>query len=93
MVDKCRACGMTHGMTAAKIAITIDPRLLRQVDAMVHSCRFKSRSHAIQTAVAEKIGDMGSSRLARECAKLDPAEEKAWAELGIVEDGNSWPKY
>ena len=80
-------------MTAAKIAITIDPRLLHQVDAMVRSRRFKSRSHAIQSAVADKISDMGGSRLARECARLDPAEEKAWAELGIGEDSKSWPKY
>ena len=84
---------MTHGMTAAKIAITMPPTLLRQVDALVRSRRFRSRSHAIQSAVADKISDMAESRLARECARLDPAEEKAWAELGIAEDGKSWPKY
>ena len=80
-------------MTAAKIAITMPPTLLRQVDAMVRSRRFKSRSHAIQSAVAAKIGEMRESRLAQECARLDPGEEKAWAELGIAEDGKSWPKY
>lgn len=88
-----RRAGMTSGMTSAKIAITMPPPLLRQVDALVRSRRFKSRSHAIQSAVAEKIGEMSASRLARECARLDPAEEKAWAELGIGEDGKSWPKY
>lgn len=84
---------MINGMTAAKIAITMDPVLLRKVDALVRNRRFKSRSHAIQSAVAEKIGEMGESRLARECAKLDPVEEKEWAELGIVEDQKSWPRY
>ena len=84
---------MTRGMTAAKIAITMPRTLLRQVDAMVRSRRFKSRSHAIQSAVAEKISEMGESRLARECARLDPAEEKVWAELGLAEDSKSWPKY
>ncbi len=84
---------MTLGMTAAKIAITLDPRLLRQVDALVRGRRFKSRSHAIQTAVADKIGELGVSRLGLECAKLDPKEEKEWAELGIAEDSKSWPKY
>lgn len=84
---------MTYGMTAAKIAITLDPRLLRKVDALVKSRRFKSRSHAIQTAIAEKIGNMGETRLMRECAKLDPAEEKEWAEVGLAEDSLSWPKY
>lgn len=85
--------GMTRGMTAAKIAITMPPALLRQVDALVRSRRFKSRSHAIQTAVADKISDVAQTRLARECAKLDPDEEKAWAEMGIAEDSTSWPKY
>ena len=84
---------MTYGMTAAKIAITIDPRLLRKVDALVRGRRFKSRSHAIQSAVSEKIGELGENRLARECAKLNPAEEKEWAELGLSEDFKSWPKY
>lgn len=84
---------MIHGMTAAKIAITMDPRLLRKVDALVRGRRFKSRSHAIQTAVAEKIGELGESRLARECVKLDPNEQVAWAELGLAEDLKSWPKY
>ncbi|MEO6786304.1 MAG: ribbon-helix-helix domain-containing protein [Chthoniobacteraceae bacterium] len=93
MIDKCGVCGTSQDMTAAKIAITIDPRLLHQLDAMVRSRRFKSRSHAIQSAVAEKIGEMGGNRLSRECAKLDPAEEKAWAELGLAEDSKSWPKY
>jgi Arc/MetJ-type ribon-helix-helix transcriptional regulator len=84
---------MIPGMTAAKIAITIDPRLLRQVDAVVRSGRFKSRSHAIQSAIAESIGALSESRLARECAKLDPVEEKAWAEVGMIEDSKSWPEY
>ena len=84
---------MTHSMTAAKIAITIDPRLLRKVDALVRGRCFKSRSHAIQTAVSEKIGELGENRLARECAKLNPVDEKEWAELGMSEDLKSWPKY
>ena len=84
---------MTYGMTAAKIAITIDPRLLRKVDALVRSRRFKSRSHAIQTAVADRIGELHENRLARECAKLDPREEKRWAELGLAADLKTWPEY
>ena len=80
-------------MTASKVAISMDPRLLRKVDALVRGKRFKSRSHAIQTAVAEKLGELRQSRLACECAKLDPGEEKAWAELGLAEDLKSWPAY
>ena len=33
------------------------------------------------------------SRLARECAKLDPAFEKALAEEGMAANGSDWPKY
>lgn len=88
-----RRFGMIKGMTAAKIAITIDPKLLRKVDSLVSNRLFKSRSHAIQTAVADQIEGMGESRLARECAKLDPVDEAKWAELGIAEDSKSWPKF
>lgn len=84
---------MIPGMTAAKIAITIDPRLLRKVDALVRSRRFKSRSHAIQSAVAERISELHENRLERECAKLDPREEKKWAELGLAADMRTWPEY
>jgi Arc/MetJ-type ribon-helix-helix transcriptional regulator len=84
--------GITLGMTS-KIAISMDRKLLGQVDRLVRGKRFKSRSQLIQAAVAEKIGDLNESALARECAKLDPQEEKNWAELGLAEDAKSWPEY
>jgi len=33
------------------------------------------------------------SRLARECAKLDPNFEKAMAEEGLTGDLSEWPEY
>jgi len=84
---------MTIGMTAAKIAISMDRKLLGKVDTLVREKRFKSRSHLIQTLLAEKINETRENRLARECAKLDPREEQAWAELGLAEDLKSWPAY
>jgi Arc/MetJ-type ribon-helix-helix transcriptional regulator len=83
---------MTFGMTA-KIAISMDRKLLGKVDTLVREKRFKSRSHLIQTILAEKIDEDRESRLARECAKLDPREERAWAELGLAKDFESWPEY
>jgi Arc/MetJ-type ribon-helix-helix transcriptional regulator len=80
-------------MTASKVAISIDPRLLRKVDGLVRQKRFRSRSHAIQTAVAEKLCSLSQDDFTRESANLDPKEEKAWAELGIAEDLQSWPEY
>ncbi len=80
-------------MPLAKIAITIEPRLLKQVDDLVASQMYPNRSRAIQEAVLEKLHRMDRARLARECAKLDPAFEQAMADEGIVEDVNRWPEY
>ena len=44
-------------------------------------------------AVQEKLERMERSRLARECAKLDPDFEKAMAEEGLPEELSEWPKY
>ena len=79
-------------MPKTKIAITMDSVLLRHVDSLV-GVRFKNRSQAIEACVSEKLERYGRTRLARECDKLDPKEEQAWAELGLAEDVKSWPEY
>lgn len=58
-------------MTVHKIAITIDERLLKQIDRLVSERRFPNRSRAIQEAVREKIEHVEGNRLARELSKLD----------------------
>ena len=40
-------------------------------------------------AVAKKTGRLAKTRLARECAKLDPKEERALAEEGLA---GSWDR-
>ena len=70
-------------MGTAKIAITIEEDLLGKLDRLVSSKVFPNRSKAIQEAVQEKLSRVNRSRLARECAKLDPKFEKALAEEGI----------
>ncbi|MDD5309441.1 MAG: ribbon-helix-helix domain-containing protein [Deltaproteobacteria bacterium] len=80
-------------MRHAKIAITLDEDLLRDIDRLVERRQFPNRSKAIQQAVAEKIDRMSHGRLARECAKLDPSFEKALAEEGLQEDLREWPEY
>jgi len=47
----------------------------------------------IQDAVAEKLARMERSRLAAECAKLDPKFEKAMAEEGLSRELDTWPEY
>jgi Arc/MetJ-type ribon-helix-helix transcriptional regulator len=80
-------------MNAAKIAITLDEALLRKVDRLVKSRVYPSRSRAIQEAVRSRLALIGKTRLARECAKLDPKDERAEAELGVDRDLRSWPEY
>jgi metal-responsive CopG/Arc/MetJ family transcriptional regulator len=80
-------------MNAAKVAISIDQRLLRQLDRLVKTRVFRTRSQAIQYAVQEKLGRLEKSRLARECAKLSRREERAMAEIGLEVDAKEWPEY
>ncbi len=80
-------------MARAKIAISLDEQTLRQLDRLVAEALFPSRSQAIQVAVQEKLARLDQGRLARECAKLEPAFEKALAEEGLAEDASTWPVY
>lgn len=80
-------------MAVSKIAITIDDNLLKQLDLMVKSKMYPNRSKAIQEAVAEKLKRFERSRLARECAKLDPEYEQNLAEEGFSLEIDEWPEY
>ena len=80
-------------MGKEKIAITLDEEFIGELDRLVERHVFKSRSQAIQAAVSEKLLRMKRSRLAVECAKLEPAFEKAMAEEGLTEDVSQWPEY
>jgi metal-responsive CopG/Arc/MetJ family transcriptional regulator len=80
-------------MRKEKIAITLDEEFIGELDRLVNQHVFQSRSQAIQEAVSEKLRRMKRSRLATECAKLQPAFEKAMAEEGMTEDMRQWPEY
>lgn len=80
-------------MSSVKVAITIDSETLKRVDALVAKKVFPNRSRAVQAAVAEKLARLEHTRLATECAKLDPAFEQALAEEGLGEELESWPAY
>jgi hypothetical protein len=54
---------------------------------------FQNRSRAIQTALHEKIERVEGSRLAAECAKLDPKFEQLLAEEGTGVDAALWPEF
>ncbi len=79
-------------MPSAKIAISIDPEDLRELDELVRKGAAASRSQLIQDAVRERLARSRRTRLAEECAKLDPAAEQADAEGWLVAE-SSWPGY
>ena len=80
-------------MTALKIEITLEDDLVKRIDMLVKSNLFPNRSKAIQEAVAEKLKQIEKSRLAQECAKLDPEFEQSLAEEGFTSELEEWPEY
>jgi len=80
-------------MPVSKIAITIDNELVKEIDLLVKSNLFPNRSKAIQEAVKEKLERLKRTRLAKECAKLDPEFEENMAEEGFSLEIGEWPRY
>lgn len=80
-------------MAVSKIAITIDDTLLKKLDLMVKCKVYPNRSKAIQAAVADKLNRLERTRLAQECAKLDPEYEQNLAEEGFSTEIDEWPAY
>jgi len=80
-------------MATVKIAVTLDQNIVARLDQLVEEKKFPNRSRAVQEAVSDKLERLQRSRLARECAKLDPAFEKALAEEGLAQDWREWPEY
>ena len=80
-------------MPKTKVALTLETRLLEQVDNLVERKQFRNRSQAVETALADKLHRLARTRLARESAKLNPREEKRLAEDGLIDALESWPEY
>jgi Arc/MetJ-type ribon-helix-helix transcriptional regulator len=78
---------------SAKIAVTIDQDLLTRLDRLVEEERFPSRSRVVQEAIRDKLDRLDRTRLARECARLDPSDEQKLADEGLPEDVDQWPEY
>lgn len=80
-------------MPKTKVAVTLDARLVGRLDRLVRQAQFPNRSQAIETALQEKLARLDRTRLARECAQLDPQEERALAEEGLGSELAAWPEY
>ncbi len=80
-------------MPKGKVAVSLDAALLERLDLLVREKRFTSRSQAIEAALQEKLERLTRARLARECSKLDPRQEAAWADEGLSDEAVAWPEY
>ncbi len=77
----------------SKIAVTLETELLARVDRLVDEGAYPNRSQAIEQAVHDQLERLNRTRLARECAKLDPAFERNLANEGLDADASAWPAY
>lgn len=80
-------------MPKTKVVLTIETNLVERLDELIAQQRFRNRSQAVESALAEKMRQLERTRLARECAKLDPKHEKALAEEGFAGSVETWPEY
>ena len=63
-------------MPASKIAVTVDEKVIKQMDRLVREGKYKSRSSVIQDALEDKLKERKRTRLIAELSKLDPKEER-----------------
>jgi len=77
----------------SKVAISLERGLLEALDALVASREYPSRSQAIEIALSDALARRSRTRLATECAKLDPQEEQALADEGLAAEASAWPTY
>jgi len=80
-------------MPKTKVALTLDTDLLERLDDLVGRQQFRNRSQAVEAALADKLQRIARTRLARESAKLNPAEEKQLADEALVDALDAWPEY
>lgn len=80
-------------MAKAKVAVTLDMQVLEQVDELVARRVYPNRSRAVESVLAAALRRSAHTRLAAECAKLDPKEEIAMAEEGMEVTAREWPPY
>jgi metal-responsive CopG/Arc/MetJ family transcriptional regulator len=80
-------------MTLSKIVITLDENLLREVDSWVEQKLYSNRSQAVQSALFNRVIQLNQQRLEAECAKLNPQEERDFAELDIDKILGGWGQY
>lgn len=73
--------GNTIGHTVAKtkLGVSLDARLVKEVDALVKRRQYPSRSAAIEAALRNQMRARRDADYEAMLAQLDPDEERAWA--------------
>lgn len=71
-------------MLQAKLAISMDPQLVKRIDMLVAAGAFASRSQAIADAVRRQLAQSRAQRLAEACALEDVGEAQALADELMV---------
>lgn len=74
-----------------KIAVTLNPHTVADLDRWVREGRFPNRSKALQSAVDFFSERDKTNRLARELSKLDRVAEQRLADEGLGDE--SWPTW
>jgi hypothetical protein len=54
---------------------------------------FSKRKKQFQAAVQLQVAGLDSNRLARECSKLDKAQEQQLADEGLSSEASEWREY
>jgi hypothetical protein len=70
-------------MPKTKIGGTTDRALPGRATGRIVARKHADRGQAIEAAIVEELTRIDRWRFARECAKLDAAEERAMAEEGL----------
>lgn len=68
-----------HTVAKAKVAVSLDARPVKEVDALVKGRQFPSGSAAIEAALRDQAKARRDADYEAMLAQLDPDEERAWA--------------
>lgn len=68
-----------------KVTVSVEEGLLAGLDALVEGERYDSRSSAMEAAIAALNAQLREQEFERNLELLDPAAERAEAELGMVD--------
>ncbi len=80
-------------MNTAKVTISINQNLLMQIDELVKTHIFSSRSQVIQEALEARLNELKRQHFNLECQKLDVKEEQTLADEGLASEVKQWPTY